>query len=81
MSVSILFHAEEESKFSTSTVNPHLVTLTVDNGGHSIDLFLSPEAARTVAALLIADAERCEVFQLQQPLGLDVAPSNERAAA
>jgi hypothetical protein len=66
MSVSILFHAEEESKFSTSTVNPHLVTLTVDNRGHSIDLFLSPEAARTVALLLIADADRCEAFHAEE---------------
>jgi hypothetical protein len=66
MSVSILFHAEEESKFSTSTVNPHLVTLTVDNGGHSIDLFLSPAAARTVALLLIADADRCEAFHAEE---------------
>jgi hypothetical protein len=66
MSVSILFHAEEESKFSTSTVNPHLVTLTVDNRGHSIDLFLSPEAARTVALLLIADADRCEAFHAEK---------------
>jgi hypothetical protein len=66
MSVSILFHAEEESKFSTSTVNPHLVTLTVDNGGHSIDLFLRPETARTVALLLIADADRCEAFHAEK---------------
>jgi hypothetical protein len=66
MSVSIMFHAEEKSRFSTPPVNPEIVTLTVDNGGHSINLFLSPEAARTVALLLIADADRCEAFHAEE---------------
>jgi hypothetical protein len=66
MSASIMLHTDEGSKFTTSTVNPHLVTLTVDNGGHSIDLFLSPEAARMVALLLIADADRCEAFHAEE---------------
>jgi hypothetical protein len=71
MSVSILFHADEHTKLTPSNVNPHLVTLTLNKGDHSVDLFMSAKTARQLAALALADADRCEAhFQSEVPAAL-----------
>ena len=62
---------------SGAASNPHKVVLGIGQYGCDASVFMTPEVARRMAALLIADATRCETWHAERALARQAEPAEE----